>query len=425
MYELRPFGSLPQVCLAILLSVTVWNQCLAQSQPETRDPYFQSSSSNGSGEFRPDNSTPSRTSQLIGEAPRNATLQPASYSQPIGNQTEESTDEHSESGPIGTSFEPSRVLARVGGHPIFVSDIAVQARQVIDRFAPSAPESVKQAEMAKLIPRLLPQYIQSKLLYVDVTESLPEGVVLEDVFDSAYEQFDETVLPELMKQTKVNSPALLDAHYRSIGSSLRKIRESWAENELVKYMVSNKIDVDPEVSHREMFEFYQDHKEDYAFAARVRWEQLMVRFDKFSSRTEARDTLSEMGNEVVYGAPLAAVAKRSSHGFKASEGGQQGWTTQGSLIDTNLDDTLFTIELEKLSDIIQTERGYVIVRVLERTEAGFTAFLEAQSEIRENLLVQKREVAYEEYVNRIRERIPVEIYDAEARVAAEPGTTIR
>ncbi len=402
-------------CLAIALAVLIWQPCYAQSQPESTDPYFQTR------EHSPDPGN----GQFIGEAPRDSTLQQASYSRPLDQQSDNpATASHEETQPSGNSFEPSRVLARVGGQPVFVSDLSIQARQIVDRFMGSAPESIKQAEATKLIPRLLPNYIQSKLLFVDVTQNLPEGASLDDIFDSAYEQFDENVLPELLKQTEATSPAMLDAHYRSLGSSLRKVRESWAESELVKYMMRSKINVDPEVSHREMFEYYQDHKDDYAFPARARWEQLMVRFDKFSSRTAARDAISQMGNEVVYGAPLAAVAKRSSHGFKASDGGQHDWTTQGSLRSSELDKTLFSIELDTLSDIIETDRGYIIARVLERTEAGHTPFLEAQSEIRENLLDQKREQAYDEYVSRARERIPVEIYD-EARVAEQPGNTIR
>ncbi len=312
----------------------------------------------------------------------------------------------------GQRFEPGQVLARVGGHPIFVSDLMVEARQIIDQFIENAPESVKQTEMRKLFPRLLPKYIQGKTLYVDVVNDLPEGVKVEDILKSAGEQFDEAVLPELLKQSGVESTALLDAHYRSMGSSLRSTRQNWAENEIVKYMIRSKINVNPEVSHRELFDAYLEEREEkWALPARVRWERLVVRFDRFPSKQAARDAIAAMGNEVVYGAPLAAVAKRSSQGALADEGGMQGWTTRGSLADKELEKLLFTIEPDQLSDIHESARGFEIVRVLERTEAGYVPFEEAQPEIRKKLVDQKREVAFKEYIDSVRERVPVEVFD--------------
>ena len=125
-----------------------------------------------------------------------------------------------------------------------------------------------------------------------------------------------------MKRTGVDSSTMLDAHYRNMGSSLRRIRESWAENEVAKYMIRTKINVDPAVSHRELFDTWLAEREDkWKLPAKVRWERLVVRFDRFPTRQAAWEAISAMGNEVVYGAPLEAVAKRSSQGVLAADSG--------------------------------------------------------------------------------------------------------
>ncbi len=326
----------------------------------------------------------------------------------------------------GDSFEPGRVLAKVGGHPIFYSDLAMEASQIIDRFIPTAPPAVKEQEKRKLVPKLLPKYINSKLMYVDVVQGLPDSANLDDIFETTSEQFDDIVVPKLMEQAKVNSPAHLDAHFRAMGSSLRKMRRSWSENELVKYMMKEKINIDPEVSHREMFDYYQENKQKFVIKAKVRWEQVMVRFNKFPSKQKAYEAIAKLGNDIYYGASFAAVAKNKSHGFKADQGGQQGWTTRGSLKDKNLDKTLFTIEPNKLSEIVQTEQGYHIVRVLERSDDGYIPFTDAQVEIRKQLVDQKKEKEFEKHLAKIRERIPVEVFEPGAmaqRQAEAPGQT--
>ena len=67
-----------------------------------------------------------------------------------------------ESARPGQNFEPGRVLARVGGQPIFVADLSMEARQIIEQFIPNAPDSVKQSEIPKILPKLLPSTFRTR-----------------------------------------------------------------------------------------------------------------------------------------------------------------------------------------------------------------------------------------------------------------------
>lgn len=365
------------------------------------------------------------TSQFV-PTPQTTTSQPET-TRPLlpetgaGNEPDRLAAQNQNPAPKAESFEPTRVLARVGGQPIFVADLSVEAMQIVDKFMSTAPMSVKRREAKNILPRLLPKYIQGKLLLVDALESLPEGANVDDIYSSAGDQFDEMMVPQLMKNVNVESPAKLDAYYRALGSSLRNVRRSWIESELVKYMMRSKININPDVSHREMHEYYVENKDQYSVPAKVKWEQLMVRFDQFPNQDAARAALAEMGDEVVYGAPLAAVAKRSSQGFKASDGGQQGWTTRGSLVDKKLDDMLFNMEIGKLSNIVPTRGGLAIIRVIERQKAGFIPFEESQSEIKESLLSAKQDVEFQKHIANVKKRVPVEVFDP-AFVAQNPET---
>ena len=203
-----------------------------------------------------------------------------------------------------------------------------------------------------------------------------------------------------------------DAQLRAMGSSLRQFRQSWIEDQFVKFSVSQKMQsADDEVSYQEIKDYYERHVIEYQFPARARWEQLMVRIDKFPDRQAAQRAIAEMGNEVVYGAALDAVAKKSSQDFKAKDGGQQGWITQGSLALSALDEAIFRIPLNELSDVIETPTGFHIVRVLERTPAGAKPFRDAQVEIKEKLQQAKHEKRFEDYLTKLRREIPIEVVD--------------
>ena len=121
----------------------------------------------------------------------------------------------------------------------------------------------------------------------------------------------------------------------------------------------------------------------------------MIGFNRFDGdRTKAWQAITGMGNEVwqrvsklpnLRGPVFTEIAKQKSHGFTAEQGGFHDWTTQGAMRSQDIDDALFSLKVGQLSNVIESERGFHIVRVLERKPAGRTPFTEAQADIRKQL----------------------------------------
>lgn len=399
-----------------------------QSQPLQRNQLMpqQQNQQNGSSNFNSSNDFQIRSGQatepnrvpLPGEQrpltspPRNSQPNPRSRPDFVNvspMQTEMRTSIDTAQTQDGDEFEPGRVVAIVGGKPIFVGDMLFDVNQALDRFMPGAPADVKKSQRGLVIKKMLPNFINSKLLLIDTLESLPEGASFDTIIDSAGNDFDEKVLPLLIEKSNVTSAIELDAKMRAQGGSLRQFRHRWSEEQIVKYFTGQKLKIDTEVSHQDMLEYYEQNRQQYHKKAKVRWEELSVRFDKVPNRNEAERMIKKMGNEVVYGAPFDAVAQRSSQGFTASEGGKHDWTSRGSLVYKDVENALFSIPVNELSDVIPSQDGLHIVRVIERTNESYTPFLEAQVEIKQQLEAQKREMAFAEHLKKLRDRIPFEI----------------
>ena len=258
---------------------------------------------------------------------------------------------------------------------------------------------------------MLPRFIDSKLLYIGTVQGLPEQIDVEKILEQAGEEFDEKALEKMMEQAGTKTTAEFDAHLRMMGSSLRKMRRTWGTEQLVRFFLAKQLNIDTEVTHQEMLDYYREHEADYLIQARAKWEQVMVRFDKFPSREEARKEIVKLGDKIVYGAKLDAVAKESSQGFVASEGGQHDWTTKDALVLKELDKAIFELPIGALSDIIETRDGFHIVRVTEREDKTRKSFLDAQVEIKQKLEDEKREAAFREHLKKLKRDIPVEIFD--------------
>lgn len=210
-----------------------------------------------------------------------------------------------------------------------------------------------------------------------------------------------------MEKAEARSPAELDIMLREFGTSLEQQKRTFIEKILGQSVLGQKIDFEPEITHQQMLDFYHEHEQDYFVPARVRWEKLTVRIDRFPNKAEAWAALGQMGNEVLRGASLAAVARRQSQGVDASDGGQHDWTTQGSLASDTLDTALFSLPIGKLSERLEDDKGFHIVRVIEREGDSKIPFLEAQVDIKESLRKESVREQIAEYVAELKEGIPV------------------
>lgn len=314
-------------------------------------------------------------------------------------------------------FEAGQIIAWVGDQPIQAGDVMPIVEQTLGpKLAAIPPE-----ELEKMKPQLdkirrqwmkqaLKGVIETKLLYIDFLRNIPaeqREKAWPEMQKRVDAQFYEKQLPKALANAKVETAFELDTKLRGFGSSLDKQKLNFQEKAFGQSRLGDKIDHEPEVTHQEMLDYYREHSVDYDRPARARWEKLTVKFDKFPSKAEAWAAIGQMGNEVLRGAPLSAVAKRHSQGTDASDGGQHDWTTKGSLVSETLDEAIFTLPLNRLSERIEDKEGFHILRVLEREEASREPFVDAQVGIKETIRQQKVRKQIEDYVENLKKEITV------------------
>jgi hypothetical protein len=319
--------------------------------------------------------------------------------------------------PPALVFKPSQIIAWVGDQPIQVGDVMWMVEQsMASRLAELDPKVLEQQKSQielqkdKLMRQALEVAIQTKLLYLDFLRTIPadkKKEALPTITKRAEAQFYEKLLPDALKRAKLETAMELDAKLREFGWSLERQKQSFVERAMGQSVLSQNINFEPEITHQAMLDYYRTHLQEYDVPARARWEKLTVRFDRFGSKQEAWAALGNMGNEVLRGAPLHVVAQRQSHGADASEGGYHDWTTRGSLASEVIDQAIFTLPAGRLSERLEDGEGFHIVRVIERTEAGRIPFEEAQVKIKETLRDQRIREQRDEYVNKLKQQIPV------------------
>lgn len=324
--------------------------------------------------------------------------------------------------PAGAPMEPlegAKILARVGSEVILASEVLAQIDALIQPYKDQYPADVLQRQRDLLIQQRLGQLIETKLIYLDARQTLPEEA-FPDIEQNLGRQFTEVELPKMIQQAKVQTRGELEQKLRELGTSLQRRKRAFAERALAQSWVRDKVKSDREITYDEMYEYYREHEDEFDNPARVRWRELMVRFSKYPSRAEAGAAIAVLGNRVCAGEPFEQVARTGSHGSTAPEGGARDWTNKGSLVCEVLDRALFDpiLPVGRLSQILESKDGFHIVWVTERQQAHLTPFTEAQVEIEPKIKRRWLREQFQAYLSGLREKIPVwTVYDGVAQTS--------
>ncbi|MEM7315999.1 MAG: peptidyl-prolyl cis-trans isomerase, partial [Planctomycetota bacterium] len=324
---------------------------------------------------------------------------------------------------LGNLDETSVVLAVVGDQSVLAGDLLWQINQQLAPHIGVAPEEELAKARIQGMQMLLPKVIENKLVFMDFLRTIPREKFPE-IEGRIYKEFNRTKLPMLLKEAKLDTPAELDAELRKIGSSLAKQQRLFLEQLVGQQMVQQNVRMNREITHDEMLKYYYDHSSDYEHPANVKWERIMVRWTEFPTKRAALETLITAGDRVhLKGHPFSVVAKEVSQGPNASLGGLFESTTKGSLRSEKIERAIFALPVGKMASIIQDEEGAHIIRVIERTEAGRTAFEEVQSDIKLAIRKGRFEEQVKDYLAKLKKETMVQtIFDQPASQIASPRT---
>lgn len=297
------------------------------------------------------------------------------------------------------------LICVVGSEHILAGDLRALIEPIIEENRKRISASQEPEVRQQLTRQALKQYVEIKALYQEFFRDMagtggPDELkeTRQKVLSRANKVFYEQQVPTLLKNYKVNDLAALEQELRKKSMSVALMRQQFIERVLASQAEHKAIPEEVVIGREELLANYQANETKWHKAGRARWRQLTARFDRFSTKSETRAAIESMGNEIFLGGkPFEAVAKEKSQGYSAANGGSFDWTTQGSLKSSELNKAIFTIPLGRLSQVIEDDVGYHIIEVLEREEPRTVPFEEAQAEIRDELVAQKRSELREQY----------------------------
>jgi peptidyl-prolyl cis-trans isomerase SurA len=144
-----------------------------------------------------------------------------------------------------------------------------------------------------------------------------------------------------------------------------------------------------------------------------------------AAETEAKAAEAEakakmLLEELRKGAKFEDVAKKSSDGPTAAQGGTLGVFKRGELAK-DYEDKTFSLKAGEYTDVIRTKQGFMILKVNAHRNAGVPPLKEIEEKIKEAIYSQKLEPAAHAYLTKLREQAYIDIKPGYVDTGASPN----
>jgi len=108
------------------------------------------------------------------------------------------------------------------------------------------------------------------------------------------------------------------------------------------------------------------------------------------------------------GADFAEVAQECSSCPSKENGGDLGFFTRGKMVP-EFETVSFAMEVGQVSDAVQTQFGYHVIKVTEKKDGGIMSFEEVAEQVKHNLLLSKQQEVYMNKIEGLKKIYPVEV----------------
>jgi len=174
---------------------------------------------------------------------------------------------------------------------------------------------------------------------------------------------------------------------------------------LTQKVIGNEVGSHINISDDEVNKYYEAHKTEF-----VRPEQVALREIVVSTEGKKAEDLPDLKKKaetalkrVQDGEDFSEIAKRLSDGSTKTQGGFLGIYKRGEL-SKELEDKVFKMKKNELTEVMETKQGYLVLQVLEHYDEGEQSLAKVRNEIMDKLYTTRMEPAMREYLKTLREQ---------------------
>lgn len=270
--------------------------------------------------------------------------------------------------------EPTKVVARINGEDVTQADLDGEIMRLLSRGGRVTPQILEQYR-AEATPKAFDQLViksqlkaYAKKNQVSVSDSDLAGEIskIKAQFPSE-EEFKDRLAQQ--------------------GLTEESLKEQMKPDMLFSKVVQHYANSIPNPTTAELESYYNEHQAEYAQGEQVRASHILIGFEPTddTAKKEAKKTQAEsLKKELDGGADFAELAKQHSSCPSKAQGGDLGPFPRGAMV-AEFEKVAFELQPGQISDVVETQFGYHIIKVAEHSKGETPAFVSVKDQIRQDM----------------------------------------
>jgi peptidyl-prolyl cis-trans isomerase SurA len=210
-------------------------------------------------------------------------------------------------------------------------------------------------------------------------------------------------LDAIRKQNHLDSMEALEAAAKEQGVSFEDFKEHIRDRIVTQQVIGQEVYRKVNITQADMQRFYDAHKAEFDRPESVKLNEILIptTADDAANVAAAEAKAQDVYSQLKGGAKFEELAKTTSAGTTAAQGGELGEFKRGQLAKV-LEDKTFDLQAGQYTEPIRTKQGYVILYVAQHNAGGVPPLKEVLPQVEEALGAERTEPALRAYLHQLR-----------------------
>ncbi|HWD21110.1 MAG TPA: peptidylprolyl isomerase [Verrucomicrobiae bacterium] len=264
--------------------------------------------------------------------------------------------------------------------------------------------------------------------------NLLQHIVLGKILTQRATDDDRKKTKDLIDQAIADSKARagseenFDTQIKASGMTLDQIRSNAFTEQLPSNVLLRETTKDANISDEAAKKYYDDNPDEFTTPEQVRASHILLLTQDANKqplppekKKEKEKLIKEIRERAVKGEDFAKLAKEYSEDPGSKDKGGE-YTFPRHQMVPEFEAAAFSLKTNQISDIVETQYGYHIIKLSEKIPASKVEFAKVEPKIKELLTHQAAEKAAPAYLDSIRAKADVVILDPALTSKPAPAT---
>ena len=287
---------------------------------------------------------------------------------------------------------------KVNNNTVSDEEISAEEARITQHLGTHVPPEQLEA-MKEVVKKQAVESLINRTLLKEAMES--EGI------EVSGEEIDERM--EMIK-SKFESPEAYSQQLAGLGITQKELRSEMETSLRMEKLLQKHVGTIEEPTEAEVESFYKENAERFKQPEMLRASHILIRTEPQESDPEKsakRLEAAKLLGEIQKGADFGGLASQHSACPSKERGGDLGYFERGRMVKP-FEDAAFSLSAGEVSDLVETQFGYHIVKVTDRQQESTASFETAKDDISAFLKDQKREQAVKAYTDKLRAEATIE-----------------